>query len=117
MAKLTQLVLMLSSEHDGEIVAAAKAIGRSLQADGKDWHWLGDLIEGRLPPPAQDKNPLHDILWQEGVEAVLAVYGNHLSDREEEFLVNMSSWYGEPTAKQRKWLVDIFARFNVMVMW
>ena len=36
--QLGKLVLLLSSSHDGEIVAAARAIDRVLRANGRDWH-------------------------------------------------------------------------------
>lgn len=35
-----KFLLLLSSENDGEVIAAARAIGRKLKADGHDWHWL-----------------------------------------------------------------------------
>lgn len=43
--KLATYVMMLSSTHDGEIVNAARAIGRQLKAEGKDWHALADYID------------------------------------------------------------------------
>lgn len=39
------MILLLSSPQDGEVVAAARAIGRALKADGKDWHWLADRLD------------------------------------------------------------------------
>lgn len=38
---------MLSSDNDGEVIAAAKAIGRVLKSEGLDWHWFAEQI--RLP--------------------------------------------------------------------
>lgn len=60
--KLLQLVLLLGSDKDGEVVAAARAIGRLLAKEKKDWHDLAKLIEGRPaaeervdPPPRRDR--------------------------------------------------------------
>ncbi|CAH1696805.1 hypothetical protein CHELA1G11_70030 [Hyphomicrobiales bacterium] len=46
---LGKLVRLLSSDHDGEVVNAARAIGRSLQAAGSDWHELADRLSGAAP--------------------------------------------------------------------
>ncbi|MBX3492152.1 MAG: hypothetical protein KF899_04275 [Parvibaculum sp.] len=46
---LGKLVLLLSSSHDGEVINAARAIGRSLQASGSDWHELADRLSGAAP--------------------------------------------------------------------
>jgi hypothetical protein len=43
--RLRQLLLMLSSDHDGEIINATRAIGRMLKAAGHDWH---QLVQGLL---------------------------------------------------------------------
>jgi hypothetical protein len=31
---------MLSSDQPGEVAAAARAIGKTLKAEGRDWNWL-----------------------------------------------------------------------------
>jgi hypothetical protein len=43
-SKLCNLVRMLSSNQDGEIIAAARAIGRTLAGHGLDFHALADNI-------------------------------------------------------------------------
>lgn len=53
MAKFSKLVLLLSSSHDGEVVASAKAIGRKLAREGKDWHWLARQVDGLAQPEPQ----------------------------------------------------------------
>jgi hypothetical protein len=40
-----KLLPLLASEHDGEVVAAARAIGRTLAAAGLDWHALANAIQ------------------------------------------------------------------------
>ncbi|MCJ2041654.1 hypothetical protein MKK70_07975 [Methylobacterium sp. E-041] len=44
-AKLAKILPRLASEHDGEVVAAAHAMGRTLAAAGLDWHALARMIE------------------------------------------------------------------------
>jgi hypothetical protein len=40
--RLAKLVLLLSSSNDGEVVAAARAVGRCLREMDKDWHDLAN---------------------------------------------------------------------------
>jgi hypothetical protein len=40
--RLAKLVLLLSSSNDGEVVAAARAVGRCLREMDKDWHDLAE---------------------------------------------------------------------------
>jgi hypothetical protein len=52
--KLAKLLPMLSTSHDGEVVAAARAIGRTLQSAGLDWHSLAAALAG---VPLSDVRP------------------------------------------------------------
>lgn len=110
MARLTQLFLMLSSDQDGEVVAAARAIGRHLKAEGKDWHWLAALLDGKVKP--MEPQPM---TWQEAVEVVLERYPNHLSPWEFDFMGSMHKWRRKPSPKQAVHMADIFMRFNMDV--
>ncbi|KQQ23702.1 hypothetical protein ASF53_05085 [Methylobacterium sp. Leaf123] len=42
--KLTKLIPLLGSDNDGEALGAARAIGRTLQAAGLDFHALADRV-------------------------------------------------------------------------
>ena len=46
MKQLVKIIPLLSSNQPGEVVAAAAAIGRTLAAAGKDWHWLAGSFNG-----------------------------------------------------------------------
>jgi hypothetical protein len=48
--RLRKLLLMLSSSHDGEVVAAARKIERLLHDGSHDWH---DLAEALFPSETQ----------------------------------------------------------------
>ena len=48
--RLRKLLLMLSSSADGEVVGAARAIGRALRGAGADWHALAGLLTEPLQP-------------------------------------------------------------------
>jgi hypothetical protein len=42
---MSAIIKMLSSRHDGEVVNAARALGRILSKHGKDWNDLGSYLE------------------------------------------------------------------------
>jgi hypothetical protein len=49
--KLAKLLPMLASDKDGEVVATARAIGRTLSAAKADWHDLVRALTERQPEP------------------------------------------------------------------
>lgn len=69
--RLRQLVLLLSSDQPGEIVAAATAITRTLRGAGADWHILADAIttapaesaRRSSPPPPPPPPPPRQQTW------------------------------------------------------
>src|SRR3954453_7674857 len=42
--KLGKAVALLGSQQDGEVLAAARAIGRTLESAGMDWNGFGSLV-------------------------------------------------------------------------
>ena len=44
--KVTKLIKMLSSPNDGEVIAAARALQRTLASEGADIHDLAARVEG-----------------------------------------------------------------------
>jgi hypothetical protein len=109
--RLTKLVLMLSSDHDGEVVAAARAIDRTLKDAGTDWH---DFV-GKLLVPAKAHSPHRatrahhndtDGNWREMREFCLR-HSTLLREREMEFVTGLANWRGDLTEKQFAWLSAI----------
>ena len=49
--KLAKILPRLGSEHDGEIVATVRAIGKTLAAVGLDWHALAAVVEASAGGP------------------------------------------------------------------
>jgi hypothetical protein len=106
--RLRCLLLMLSSDRDGEVVAAARAIGRTLQSAGSDWH---DLAQALCPPApivrGRDNDERH---WRDLV-AFCTARISRLSGREREFLRSITRWRGDTlTERQSAWLTAIFER-------
>jgi hypothetical protein len=139
--KLAKAIRMLASDRDGDVIAAARAIGRLLRNEGLDIHMLAEGIEnpngGTLSEVEMKK--LYDAGYDAGLRAAedkhhgLADFANTdgtpswheialfcqrhndcLRDKEREFINEMASrtvWC-EPTEKQTKWLKSIFYRLG-----
>ena len=113
--RLEKLLLMLSSESDGEVVNAARAIGRTLETSGFDWHDLATSL--RMPatakprtrkPPREDED---DLSWR--VMVGFCIEHEHwLHGRECEFVTSLLHWHGELTEKQSAWLTAIYQRLR-----
>jgi hypothetical protein len=57
--KLSKLIPMLGTDHDGEVVATVRAISRTLKGAGMDLHNLVEVLCNRqsIHPPAPTVNP------------------------------------------------------------
>jgi hypothetical protein len=138
--QLKPLIRLLSSNQDGEVVAAARALNRLLKANGSDIHAIADSVgqaNGKLTEAEMRK--LYDAGFEAGVHAVenkrhgdedfhntdgtpswhaIAVWcqrhDDRLRDNERQFIntVAARTAYREPTAKEEKWLRSIFLRLG-----
>jgi hypothetical protein len=139
--KLAPLIRLLSSDQDGEALAAARAINRLLKSAGVDIHALADHVEKTNGSGLTDAEmrKLYDAGYDAGVRAIEArqhgagdfhnVDGMpawheiarfcqqnsiRLRDNERTFVNDMASRtvWREPTPKQEKWLRSIFFRLG-----
>lgn len=125
------LLVMLSSDQTGEIMAASALAQKLLKAAGRDIHWLVDQLE-RTParkkkpaaappweqsprwerPPPDPARPLGG--WQDMLDiCLMQLYGLKLKDQD--FVQSLDdqrlrSKYWAPSAKQMEWLVNIYER-------
>jgi hypothetical protein len=132
--KVKKLVRLLSSPQDAEVIAAARALLRTLEADGSDIHELADAIgSGKLSEA--DMRVLYDSGFQDGKRA--AENGNPpqfhevapwrdmvaeiktsdesspwLRQHERDFVGDMERWTQrrDPTEKQGNWLHILWTR-------
>jgi hypothetical protein len=131
LARLRKCVLMLSSQHDGEVLSAARSINRILGSSHLDWHWLADRIDGGTEPvdweakvreaydlgrksaqPAWRDVGEHFADHQAAAEWLFDNHGSRLRDKDRDFLETMLDWRGRPTERQSKWLNDLCRRFG-----
>jgi hypothetical protein len=131
--KLGKLIRLLSSDKDGEVLAAARAIGRTLDGERLTIH---DLAEGLARRGAKfterDAEEIYrrgkadgrreadhdgafrsvdELTWNEIARECKAA--TELSERERKFVSDMVRWTlrdGKPTKKQANWLRAIYAR-------
>jgi hypothetical protein len=103
-AQISKLLLLLSSASDGEVLGAARAIGRVLRSNRLDWHDLARAMH--LPASAHTSSDWRDDL------AYCAEYLHLLKGRERDFVRAMAHWCGIPSQKQRDWLAGIAARLR-----
>ena len=106
-----KLLRLLSSDKDGEILAAVSAIKRTLENEKLDIHALADAITagvGSQPIRRENREPS----WHDVAEAC-AVHAERLRPNEQNFvrdMVRRTVHGGEPTEKQAAWLRSIYAR-------
>jgi len=139
--KLGKMIRMLASDCDGDVIAAARAIRRTLRGEGLDIHALAEGIEepngGALTEAEMRK--LYDAGYDAGLRAAedkhhgaadfanvdgtlswhqMALWcqrhSSRLRAKEQEFVNDMASRtvWREPTQRQGRWLKSIFYRLG-----
>jgi len=115
--RLGPLIGKLGSPHDGEVLSAARALGRQLDNQGLNFNDLAIAVVAepitRIVYRDRDPDPLSD--WSE-IADWCADHPEWLSDKESDFVVNMRRILrrpgAEPTLKQAKWLQNILDRIK-----
>jgi hypothetical protein len=107
--RLSQLMLMLSSTHDGEVVNAVRAVGRLLDHEHVDWHMLANGICRSQPGRINDADHYSGMHWRSAAE-FCARYPEHLNDWEASFIDGMLKWRRTPTQRQLDVLESIRRR-------
>ena len=107
--QLKKLLLMLSSEQPGEVFNAARAVGRTLQSVGADWH---DLVGVLAKGEQQQARPEQDDDDWRSMRSYCLQHEHLLRQRELEFVTSLERWRGELTEKQAGWLGSIYARLR-----
>ena len=129
--RLAKLIRLLSSDREGEVVNAARAIRRTLKDKGLDIHTLADMVVGSDKRPTKSDlqeayragyrdgtraaEPDDDTLsWREIAKFCLA-NAARLKPHETDFVEQMVRWTSlgrEPTAKQARWLDYLYAQLK-----
>jgi hypothetical protein len=108
--RLARLIPRLGSDHDGEVVATARAIVRTLTSAGLDLHDLSKLLDGAQAEPETPPRSWEDLAtWCQRND-----YGR-LKPHERNFVADMAIRLPlglEPTERQAQWLAAIYARLR-----
>jgi len=107
--KLTKLLPLLGTNHDGEALAAVRAIERTLKSAGLDFHDLASSLEAIA---ALSRDPQ---TWEE--VAIWCRDNDHgrLAPREREFITSVAAHLvcgRQPTEAQEAWLRAIYVRMR-----
>jgi hypothetical protein len=136
--RLGNVIRRLSSDSEGEIIAAMYAILRMLQSCGGDIHVLAERVEnGGMSEKYQEEvraqiKKAHEVGYEKGVRAAEARFRpdgklefsevalfaerriNHLPPDKHEFIHKMALYARqdiEPSPKQGKFLFDLFVQY------
>ncbi len=115
--RIGPLIGKLGSPHDGEVLSAARALGRQLDNVGLNFNDLAIAVVAepitRIVYRDRDPDPLSD--WSE-IADWCAYHPQWLSEKEADFIANMCRTLRrpgtEPTPKQGKWLQNILDRIK-----
>lgn len=120
--RLSKLIPRLATNHDGEVVATARAIDRTLKASGADFHDLAqavgvgviERVVYRDRPAPAPKEPAEPKTWAE-IAKWCHERSTPLQPHERNFLADMAArlWGAqEPTPKQGAWLNTLHAKLR-----
>ena len=119
---IAQLIRMLSSDNDGEVLNAVAAIKRQLKKDNHDLHYLADeILKGSIAQPyTQPHRPSYSYTKPETEEQKklkeIKKSIQRLNENSQEFIESVSPkiMRGQKlTEKQQKWFDDIYFRLCV----
>lgn len=119
--RLSKMMLLLSSNHDGEIIAAVHAIDRVLKENNLDWHYLADRIVSvrKLTDTTKkytsDEYPSLPEEFGTWSELVDFVYNRKdlLMMKEARFVTDIyfkPKFRMNPTPKQSSWLLSLYKK-------
>jgi hypothetical protein len=107
--RVGQLIRLLGSDRDGEVVAAARALKRTLATAGRDFHDLAACVES--PAAAQTARRANANDWRTSARWLINS-GARLTPKERAFVLQMSGCTYEPSERQAAWLLAIFQRVS-----
>ncbi|MFD0846908.1 hypothetical protein [Sphingosinicella xenopeptidilytica] len=117
--KLAKLIPLLGSDRDGEALATVRALERTLRAAGLDFHALAAAVEHEEAQPVHhDDDPYPDIARGELRQMAEFLYREcryTLTVKEQQFINSMTYKLAaglDPTPRQKKWIVDLFDRYQ-----
>jgi hypothetical protein len=109
--RIGQLIRLLASDKDGEVVATARALARTLKSVGADFHELANLVE-RPSPALELSAPRPESAGPADAAWLHRHHWSRLSEKERGFVLQMLNWRRAPTERQAAWLRSIAERVS-----
>lgn len=115
--RLKKLIRVLSSDKDGEVIAAVKAIERQLKWANLSFHDLADMLTARIVEAIRVRVVEIDRTQRDWIEAAdKMIESGKLKTAEWEFVTDMKRRFTlkpgfEPTEKQMYWFADLYKRY------
>ena len=114
--KLSKLIPMLATVHDGEVVATARAIGRTLESAGLDLHDLAKALTAPKAIVVHSSNDEPEAAPQPTSLREIAVWlrthvNTRMTCKEQMFVADMAFRLGmgrKASTKQENWLRNIY---------
>jgi hypothetical protein len=116
--KLSKLIPMLATDHDGEVVATVRAISRTLKGAGLDFHSLVEALGEHKstyappPPPRKAQAPTPQPTSLRDIAIWLRTHAAHrMNYKEQSFVIEMTSRLGtgrRASKKQENWLRSLY---------
>ena len=105
--RIGRIIALLSSDKDGEVLAAVAALRRLLKSNGADLHDLVALLEGKVRVVQVSAKASPPLTWRDKI-ALCQREADFLTEWERGFLTSMSMWKRQPTVKQAAILQRIY---------
>lgn len=110
--RLKKILGLLGSAHDGERAAAGAKAHELIRSLGLTWQ------EVIVAPPTLPAHYPRIRAWRAGDSdwQRMAQFCHNrqwlLRPKDREFVRTMANWRGEPTERQREWLLDLYAQLH-----
>jgi hypothetical protein len=115
------LLVALSSDQPGEVMAAIGKVKKALAMAGLDVHWLADSVLPTAPASTPSSSPFWGpmtpvVAWQDML-GYCDGRPDRMSPREQDFVMSLlQQWggraYWHPTERQLQWLTKIYTRLR-----
>jgi hypothetical protein len=103
--KLAKVCGMFGSDHDGEVVVAARTAHRIVKEAGATWP---QILMPALPAP-EPQGAAADAAWRPAIAFCLENL-NQLDERDATFIRSIHAYRRKPSAPQLKWLGDCYRK-------
>lgn len=112
--KLSAIAARLQSNHDGEVLSAARLLTRALDRHGLR---IGEIVQRAFEPAPEAPKPRRTRTpkaspWQIDAIACLAMPEGFWSANQADFLLNVKGMATSPSAKQLEYLAGLLRRAN-----